>query len=209
MKDIPEYEKDLASIRTMMERSAKFISLSGLSGVLAGVYALAGAAAAYFVYPISPLQMRGYSENRAIVESDALYKLLLIALIVLIASISTGLFLSNRKAKKHRLKLWSQTSRTLLLNISIPLVSGGIFILIMLGTGHFELAAPASLIFYGLALIQGSVNTFDEVRYLGFCEILLGLIAAILPGYGLIFWALGFGVLHIIYGGIMYNKYDK
>ena len=79
----------------------------------------------------------------------------------------------------------------------------------MLYTGHFVLAAPASLIFYGLALIQGSVNTFDEVRYLGFSEIILGLISAIYPGYGLIFWALGFGVLHIIYGGIMYNKYDK
>jgi hypothetical protein len=89
------------------------------------------------------------------------------------------------------------------------LVTGGIFILIMLYTGHFGLAAPASLIFYGLALINASVNTYDEIRYLGFSEIILGLIAAAFPGYGLIFWALGFGVLHIIYGGIMYNKYDK
>ena len=94
------------------------------------------------------------------------------------------------------------------MNLAIPLVSGGIFILIMLYTGHFGLAAPASLIFYGLALINGSLNTYDEVRYLGVSEIILGLIAAF-PGYGLIFWALGFGVLHIIYGGIMYNKYDK
>jgi len=207
MKEIPEYEKDLASIRTMMERSAKFISLSGLSGVLAGVYALCGAIAAYFLvhYPISPFRFRIYSVN----DGNTLYKLIFIAILVLIASVATGLYLSNKKAKKNGMKLWSQTSRTLALNISIPLVTGGIFILIMLGTGHFGLAAPASLIFYGLALIQGSVNTFDEVRYLGFCEILLGLISAIYPGYGLIFWALGFGVLHIIYGGIMYNRYDK
>jgi hypothetical protein len=79
----------------------------------------------------------------------------------------------------------------------------------MLYTGHFGLVAPACLIFYGIALIQGSSNTFDEVRYLGFCEIGLGLLAACLPGYGLIFWTLGFGVLHIVYGTIMHNKYDK
>ena len=206
MKEIPEYEKDLASIRTIMERSAKFISLSGISGVLAGVYALCGAIAAYFTihYPISPLQFSVYSIN----EAGALYKLILIAVLVLTASLATGLWLSNKKAQKHGLKLWSPTSRKLLVNLSIPLVSGGIFILIMLYTGHFGLAAPASLIFYGLALIQGSQNTFDEIRYLGFSEIILGLISAMFPGYGLIFWALGFGILHIVYGAIMYKKYD-
>ena len=207
MKDIPEYEKDLASIRTMMERSAKFLSLSGLSGVLAGIYALAGATAAYYIvhYPISPLRYRIYSIN----EGDTIYKLILVALLVLVASISTGLWLSHKKARKAGTTLWSQTSQKLVVNLSIPLVSGGIFILIMLYTGHFGLAAPACLIFYGLALINASVNTFDEVRYLGFSEIILGLISAIYPGYGLIFWALGFGVLHIVYGAIMYNRYDK
>jgi formate/nitrite transporter FocA (FNT family) len=206
MKEIPEYEKDLASIRTMMERSAKFISLSGLSGILAGIYALGGALAAYFLvhYPISPFRFRIYSVN----EPDVLYKLVLIAVIVLAASLSTGLWLSSKKAKKNGLTLWSPSSRKLLVNISIPLVTGGIFILVMLATGHFGLAAPASLIFYGLALIQGSLNTFDEIRYLGFSEIVLGLVSAMVPGYGLVFWALGFGILHIIYGTIMYTKYD-
>ncbi len=207
MKDIPEYEKDLASIRNMMERSAKFLSLSGLSGVLAGVYALIGATAAYFTvhYPISPFNYRIYSVR----DGNSLFILILIALVVLVASISTGFWLSSRKAKKNNATLWSQTAKKLVVNLSIPLVTGGIFILIMLYTGHFGLAAPASLIFYGLALINASVNTYDEIRYLGYSEIFLGLISATFPGYGLIFWALGFGVLHIIYGGIMYNKYDK
>jgi len=207
MKEAHEYEKDLASIRSMMERSAKFISLSGLSGILAGVYALVGAAAAYFVahYPISPFDYRQYSIN----EGDVFFKLLVIAALVLFASITTGILLSNRKAKKHGLKFWTPASQRLFINLAIPLASGGILILIMLFTGHFGLAAPASLIFYGLALIQASSNTFDEIRYLGFSEIVLGLLSAAVPGYGLVFWALGFGVLHIVYGGIMYNKYDK
>ncbi|HEY3405126.1 MAG TPA: hypothetical protein VGK59_17180 [Ohtaekwangia sp.] len=207
MKEIQEYEKDIASIRDLMERSVKFISLSGFSGVLAGIYALAGATVAYFMvhYPASLFEYRLYS----IMESDHLTKLIGVAVLVLIASLITGLALSNRKARKHGLKLWNSASRRLVINMSIPLVTGGVFVLIMLFTGHFGLAAPACLIFYGLALIQGSSNTFDEVRYLGYSEIILGLISAIWPGYGLLFWSLGFGVLHIIYGAIMYNKYDK
>jgi hypothetical protein len=206
MKPIQEYEQDIASIRTMMERSAKFISLSGLSGVLAGIYALAGATAAYFAvhYPISPMRYR----IESVQTPEALYKLIVIATVVLAASILTGVWLSARKAKKYRLKLWTPTSRTLLINMLVPLIAGGVFILTMLFTGHFGLAAPACLIFYGLALIQASANTFQEIRYLGFCEIALGLVSALLPGYGLVFWAVGFGVLHIVYGAIMHNKYD-
>jgi hypothetical protein len=207
MKEISEVEKDIASIRSMMERSVKFISLSGLSGILAGVYALVGATAAYFLvhYPISPLHYRIYSIN----ETGIIWQLLMVAFGVLTASLATGLWLSHRKAKKYGVKLWTSSTKKLIINLAIPLCTGGIFILIVLYLGHFGIAAPACLIFYGLALIQGSANTFEEVRYLGFSEIGLGLISALLPGYGLLFWALGFGVLHIIYGSIMYHRYDK
>jgi hypothetical protein len=207
MKEIHEYEQDLSSIRSMMERSVKFISLSGLSGVLAGIYALGGATAAYFTihYPISPFRYRIYSVN----EDDAIWKLIAIAAAVLIASIATGLWLSNRKAKKHNLTLWNTATKRLVTDISIPLITGGLFILIVLTSGHYGIAAPASLIFYGLALIQGSHHTYDEIRYLGFSEIAIGLIAALLPGYGLVFWAFGFGVLHIIYGSLMHYRHDK
>jgi hypothetical protein len=207
MENIHEYEKDLASIRNMMERSAKFISLSGLSGILAGFYGLVGAIAAYFVvhYPISPLRYRIYS----IQEPNTLWKLIAIAGTVLLLSIATGFWLSSRKAKKNNVTIWNASGKRMFMNMAVPLITGGIFILIILFNGHFGLAAPACLIFYGLALIQGSANTYDEIRYLGFSEIILGLISAMLPGYGLVFWALGFGVLHIVYGSIMYNKYDK
>jgi hypothetical protein len=207
MKEVHQYEKDLASIRTIMERTVKVISLSGLSGVLSGIYALVGAVAAYFIvyYPISPFQYRIDS----IREPQTLWQLIFVAAIVLALSLVTALWLSIKKADKNGVRLWNSASKRLLLNFSIPLITGGFFILILLYTGHFGLAAPASLIFYGLALIHGSANTVDEIRYLGFLEIMLGLISSLLQGYGLIFWAIGFGVLHIIYGAIMYNKYDK
>jgi hypothetical protein len=207
MKEIHEYEKDLSSIRTMMERSVKFISLSGLAGVLAGIYALIGAAIAYFMihYPISPFRYRIYSVN----DPVTLFKLLAVAIAVLTVSLSSGIWMSYRKAKKYNTTLWNSTSKRLMVNLAIPLVTGGIFILIVLANGHFGIAAPASLIFYGLALIQGSHHTYDEIRYLGLSEIAIGLLAALLPGYGLLFWALGFGVLHIVYGAVMHYRYDQ
>jgi hypothetical protein len=207
MKDVSEYEKDLASIRNLMDRSAKFISLSGLSGILAGIYALGGATAAYLLiqYPRSPIAYRTQSINEPVV----LLELIVIALIVLGASISTGLWLTQKKTLKQNTQLWTPASKLLVQKMSIPLVTGGLFIIIMLYTGHFGLAAPACLIFYGLALIHGSTNTVDEIRYLGFSEIVLGLVCALYPGLGLLFWAIGFGILHIVYGAILYNKYDS
>jgi len=178
-----------------------------MSGVMAGIYAILGAGAAYFMvhYPTSPLNQRVYSIN----DIESLSQLTGIAIVVLIASLATGVWFSARKAKKYNEKLWNTTSKKLLVNLAIPLVTGGIFILILLYTGHFGVAAPASLVFYGLALIQASANMWDEIRYLGMLQIVLGLISALFPGYGLIFWVIGFGILHIVYGTIMHNKYDR
>jgi hypothetical protein len=207
MKEFKEYEKDLASIRSMMERSVKFISLSGMSGIMAGVYALMGAALAYWkVYsPHAPLSY----PSDFVPEGKELTQLILIALIVLLASIVTGFWLSNKKAIEHKMNLWNTTSKTLIINLAIPLATGGLFAIILLFTGHFGIVAPACLIFYGLALINASANLYEEVRTLAYCEIALGLISALLPAYGLLFWAVGFGALHIVYGGVMYYRYDK
>src|SRR5258706_10542960 len=192
MKEINEYEKDLASIRLMMERSAKFLSLSGLSGVLAGGYALMGSAAAYFlIYSSTP--PLGY-ESYAVNERAPITPLLLIAFVVFIFSIGTGCLLSWRKAKKIGAPIWNATSKQLLVDLLIPLVSGGLLILIFLSRGYFSLIAPACLVFYGLALIQGGRSTYEEIKYLGLTEIVLGLACAMLPGYGLVFWGTGFGI---------------
>jgi uncharacterized membrane protein (Fun14 family) len=207
MKEIPEYEKDIASIRTMMERSAKFISLSGLSGVLAGTYALIGSGIAYYLIQY-PLPITAYRQE-SIQQPSVVLNLMLIGIAVLAASLVTGFWLSYRKARQHNTSVWNETSKRLVINLMIPLVTGGIFILILVYNNHYGVVAPACLIFYGLALIQASGNLYEEVRYLGYSEIALGLISAVLPGYGLLFWAIGFGALHIFYGTLMYCKYDR
>ena len=208
MKQIHEYEQDIASIRNIMEKSFKFLSLSGLSGMLAGFYALLGAGAAYLVIQHDDKNYTQYVVD-SVRDPQTLWKLIIIAGVVLVASLSTGIWLSNKKAKKLGIQFLTAAGRRLAFNLAVPLVTGGLFALIVLFNGHFELAAPAMLIFYGLALFQGSSHTYDEIRYLGFCEIALGIISTLFPGYGLIFWAIGFGVLHIVYGAIMYKKYDQ
>ena len=199
------YQKDIESIRQLMERSVKFISLSGLSGILAGIYALLGALAAYVLIPdpLAPVSYGVISDQRIIIQ------LLGIALAVLLASLITGFLLSNRKAHNAGIKLWDATSRRLTFNLAIPLVTGGLFIFILLLSDHYSIVVPSFLIFYGLALINASPNLYEEVRYLGYSEILLGLVSALLPQYGLVFWAAGFGVFHILYGAVMHKKYDS
>lgn len=207
MPNESKYENDIASIRQMMERTSKFISLSGLSGILSGVYALIGAGAAYGIlqFPASPLNPR----TETIQPSDVLIKLLMVALLVLAATVATTIWFSVRKAKKMGTKAWDNSSKTLLINLAIPVVSGGVFILTLLANGHYGVVAPACLVFYGLGLINASPNLYDEIRYLGYSEIILGIVAAVIPGYGLLFWAIGFGVLHIVYGALMFRKYDR
>lgn len=211
-------EDELVSIRSMMERSSKFISLSGLSGIMAGVYALLGAVIAYYqIYSVSGfLEAKNFSITKPAdffegidIFVHALIHLIVVAVIVLIAAIGTGIYLSFRKAKRNNQSIWNNTTRSLLFYAAIPLLTGGLFILIMISRGYYGVIAPASLIFYGLSVISGSHYTFTDVKYLGILQIILGLIAALYPGYGLIFWALGFGVLHIVYGSIMYFKYDR
>ena len=202
-----EIYTELNSIRNLMERSAKFISLSGLSGILAGVYALIGAGLGYYIVygPYGGLQYRNYY----VTEKEIIWQLFFIALAVLLLSLTTGILLTLKKAGKKGQNVWNPSSKKLLINMSIPLFTGGLFILILLLRGYYGVIAPASLLFYGLALVAASHYTFEDVKWLGILEIILGLLATLMPGYGIVFWSLGFGVLHIIYGSIMHFKYDR
>lgn len=203
MKEKDVYE-ELSSIRDLMERSSKFISLSGLSGVLAGVYALIGARFGFRAME----NLSGVSKDDPVLK-DAVLFLALIGLAVLVLSVVTCYWLSMRKAKKRNENVWNPVSRRMLAAVSIPMFTGGLFIIIQLLKGEYNLIASTSLIFYGLALVAGSQYTFNEIKWLGICEILLGLLALVYPGNGVLLWATGFGLLHIVYGSIMHFKYER
>lgn len=202
-----KYLNDIAEIKEMMNKSSRFISLSGLSGVLAGIYALIGAAYAYTLIYENTSIADDY-KNLIISESTAI-KLVMVAIMVLFLSILTGFLLSINKAKKRNENVWNLASKRLLINFLIPLVTGGIFTLILIEKDIISLVAPATLLFYGLACLNASKYTLGDIRYLGISIIFVGLLSTWFLGYGLLFWALGFGVCHIIYGSLMYFKYDR
>ncbi|MFI1743633.1 hypothetical protein [Thalassobellus sediminis] len=197
-----DYLKDLNEIKDLMNKSSRFISLSGLSGILAGVYGLIGATVAYWL-------VTQYSNGTLILDGK-IYRLVMLDLcLVAFFSIITGIVLTTRKAKKNNAKMWDATSKRLVINFLIPLVAGGLYILIILNQGKYGHTGALMLIFYGLALVNASKYSIGDIRYLGYIEIILGLIATLLPGYGFWLWVLGFGIMHIIYGTWMHLKYDR
>ncbi|GAB3425004.1 hypothetical protein [Niabella aquatica] len=202
---IQDVKDDLQHIRRMMEQSSRFISLSGLSGVGAGLIALAGAFAAWYIFKQHNIDY--FDSYRSGGTAGWMLELLLLAILVLVAAIGLGVLITVNKTKKQGLKVWTSTTKKLLTALFIPLVLGGLFCLAALYHGHFEIIAPLMLLVYGLALINAGKYTFSDIQNLGYCEAVLGVIAMCWPGYGLVFWAAGFGVLHIVYGLLMYKKY--
>ena len=206
--DNQEHLKNLSEIKDLMNKSSRFISLSGLAGVMAGIYALIGAYMAYdTIYATEEPSKEAY--RKIVLYELEMIELFAIAISVLILSVLTAIFFSWRKAKKHNEKLWDTTSRRLLINFLIPLATGGFFILLLIEKDSFVFIAPLTLVFYGLACVNASKYTLGYTRYLGITMIIIGLISVYFLGYGLLFWALGFGLCHIIYGTLMYFKYDR
>jgi len=202
-----KYLKDIQDIKQMMSLSSRFISLSGLSGILAGIYSLIGAWLAYKTIYFDTSTMGSY--RTLIISYEAVVKLFIIAASVIVLSIVTGLVLSLQKAKKANESLWNPTSKRLLINFLIPLLTGGFFIIFLIEKEMLSIIAPLMLIFYGMACLNASKYTLGDVRYLGITMIILGLLSTWFLGYGLLFWALGFGVCHVVYGALMYFKYDR
>jgi hypothetical protein len=211
----------LKDIKQMMERSSRFISLSGLSGIAAGLCALIGAYFAYnviysgrFSYSTGERQYDGISidsnTNDVISLGEFMgSRLFLIAVFTFIASLVLAFFFTYIRSRKTNTPIWGQTARRLMLNVLVPMMVGGIYMWKLIQEGAFGLIAPGCLIFYGLALINASKYTLNEIRYLGFGQILLGVINLWFIGYGIFFWAIGFGILHIIYGIMMWWRYEK
>ncbi|WP_111706586.1 hypothetical protein [Lutibacter citreus] len=201
-----DYLQDLTEIKSIMNKSTRFVSLSGLSGILAGVYALVGAF--FGKYLINSYQS---GEGTIAFLPISFFELILlaVALLVLILSVTTAFFLTKKKAKANNEKIWNTSSKRLLKSFLIPLITGGLLCIVMYQYNLIGLIAPFTLVFYGLACVNASKFTLGNIHYLGIVNILIGLVATQFIGFGIYFWALGFGIFHILYGVMMYTKYDK
>ena len=199
--------QELAEIKAMMERSSRFLSLSGLSGVLAGIYALIGSGLTYYwiYFPNS----RWGAGVEPLDIGIIFQRLLILAFVVLVLAVGTAGLLSQKRSAKTANQFWNPASKRFMKALFIPVVSGGLFAFSLIHKGQFDLIAAATLVFYGLGLINASHFALNDIKNLGFGQLILGLIAAFFPAVGLICWALGFGVLHVAYGTMMYYKYER
>ena len=206
--------EDLQHIKKMMERSSRFISLSGLSGIAAGTFALIGAVVAHpYVYGHKEIFTNAdaglamaFAGSYMIIFYTWLFW---IAAFTFIAALTSAFIFTYIRSKKENIPMWGQAAKRLMINIAIPLLVGGLFLLKLVQANDIGLIAPASLIFYGLALVNASKYTLGELRYLGYGQLILAVINLWFVGYGIYFWAIGFGVLHIIYGFVMWYKYER
>ncbi|MDR0680746.1 MAG: hypothetical protein LBG15_02675 [Dysgonamonadaceae bacterium] len=192
---------ELDAIRELMERSSTCIGLSGLGGILAGVLALVGASCAYYwiedfkenVYAVKVLQQ----------------KLLLLAAAVFAGALFCVLFFSYRRSEKIQIPFWNSATRRLFISIAVPFIAGSFIFLWALNNQFYFLLPAVSLIIYGMAIFCGSYYTTSESRYLAFAEMILGCVTIWQPAYGLLFLTTGFGVLHIIYGVVIWFRYER
>lgn len=203
-------QEQIQHIRSMMEKSSRFISLSGLAGVFEGLFALLGAGA-FHIFLNRKLNY-GYTDFAKTVPVDISLSLLqfviLDAAAILFLSIVFAIYFTTRKARSIGQTIFDASARRMIFSLAVPLIAGGVYCLVLLKYGWFGLIAPTTLIFYGLALINAGKHTLDEIKYLGISELALGLIGLFFIGYGITLWVIGFGILHIIYGLMMYARYE-
>lgn len=209
-----QHLETLSDIKRIMERSTRFMSLSGLGGIGAGISALVGAWWARNILESyqATTGNNGYDYlgvRGGDIRFGLIFQLFGVAMLVLICALAAGYYFTWRKARQQGLPVWDASARKVFINLAIPLVAGGLFIFGLLDNGQTTLVAPTCLVFYGLALVNASKYTVTDIRYLGIAEILLGTISLFNPYKGLLYWALGFGVLHIVYGALMWWKYER
>lgn len=199
-----KYLNDIKEIKEMMNKSSRFVSLSGPSGIVAGIIALIGAFAAYQLI-FKETAILGF--DRIFLSEEQLINLVLIGVVTLVISILLIILLTTRETKKRNQPIWDQQTKRILINLAIPLFTGGFICLILLLQGFVGLLLPFTLVFYGLALVNVSKYTLHEMLSLGLIECFLGLLALVLIEYSLIIWSVGFGLFNIIYGFVVKTKY--
>lgn len=207
MENKNDYIEDLKVIKRVMEESSRFLSLSGLSGLFTGLIALAGAAAAVYLVPGGKCLIPGFEGT--VSPGNLKIAFAILSAVVVVLALAVALFFSYRNAVKKGQKMWTATSQRMLVNLFVPMVTGGLLIILAAHRGYYEAIIPFMLIFYGLGLVNAGKFTYGEIFWLGLTEILAGLLAAVFTPYALLLWCVGFGLLHIVYGTFMYRKYER
>lgn len=190
-----EAEENLRVIRGLMERSTKYSTFSGLSGILAGLASVSGCAVTRLL-SLHPMSARQF--NASFLTTWAL---------VVVFAIGMDYLLTKRRAARVGKHILSRLGKQMF-TASVPgLATGAMLSLFLLRHGLLTAVYPLWMLSYGVAVCAVGVFSQREVSVLGFAFLVAGAVTLLLPGYlGLVMMAVTFGGFHVAYGLYMSSK---
>jgi hypothetical protein len=179
---------NLRFIRESMESASTFTAVSGWGQAVIGATALVATYAAW----VQPTR-RGWL---SVWFAEALLSLLV-----------SG-WTMWRKARANEVALLSRPGRKLVVNFAPPAAVGALLTAVLFRAGESGLVPAVWLLLYGAGVITGGAFSVRIVPVMGLSFMLLGAAALFLPWPAVnALLALGFGVLHIIFGIIIARRH--
>lgn len=179
---------DLRFIRKTMESAGAFTAVSGWGQVLVGIAALGA----------------GWVAGRRASTEGWLAAWLAAAAVAFVISVLT----SHRKARAAGESLFSAPARKFALSFAPSMIMGALLTVYLYHAGLVAALPGTWLMVYGTAVVAGGAFSVRIVPVMGSCFIVLGAAALFSPpSWGDAFMAIGFGGLHIVFGGIIARGY--
>ena len=207
-----EVKQTLDDIREMMSKSSRFQAISGWSIVVIGLYAAVASAMAAAVIGVGDwLPCCENLQRFAVLNTPSRIRIAaLIAIGLFALSLLTVFVAAIIKSKRNNLRFaFDKRMCQMLVDFFIPLIAGGLLSMALVQQGHYGLTSSIMLLFYGLALVNCSHYTYPALRWLGYSELLIGIIDCFTMSHALLFWFLGFSVMHIVFGIAYILMFDR
>ena len=127
-------QEDLREIRQMMERSSRFLSLSGSSGIGIGFLAMV-----FVGWQVSKGNMSFLDQQNFDVTTPAWEEFILGSLTLFGVCLVLSMGFTLRRTKKKGLKVWTSSTRNILGAIGLPMMVGALIMLQNFSTLSTEL----------------------------------------------------------------------
>lgn len=194
--DAREAEENLRVIRDLMERSTKYSTFSGLSGVLAGTASITGCI-------VTHLLQRRFPD-----PASFRIPFLLTWSLVILCAIGGDFLLTKRRATRVGKRIVSRLGKQMVIASAPGLGTGALLTLYFLSHNLLADIFPMWMLAYGIAVCAVGLFSQREVSWLGAAFLAAGTITLLLPLFGLtalpalglIMMAVTFGGFHIVYG---------
>jgi hypothetical protein len=196
---LEEARENLRVIRQTMERSTKYSTLSGLSGVLIGLAAIAGVLATNWLTGDAPPGASVYRHPSA---------LALVWVSVLVMAVAIDFACNKRRAARVGKHVVSPLGAHIVLAALPAFLAGGVLTLFFYQHALLYYVWGVWMLSYGLAISAVGLFSVKPVLALGAAFVLAGAVTLLLPlPYHLYMMALTFGGFHIGYGVVMARKH--